>query len=94
MSNFDKFVDQEELYHTEGRRGVVNLCKIARGLGYKDPMYFGQLERNAVIGDFIEFLQDNPGVIEAIHRWVKKNEGCWSEQLEEYAEDEEQDDED
>ena len=50
----------------EGRRGVIELCKVASLLGYKDPQYFGQLSSGAVIGDLIEMLEDNSGLIQAM----------------------------
>ncbi len=94
MSLLQQYIDEQKLYQTEGRRGVVNLCRIARALGYKDPMYFGQLEHNATIGDLICFLEDNPGAITAIIEWIDKVQ-CWDDELESQVEldDEENDDE-
>ena len=67
----DAYMDQEKLYRIEGRQGVENLCTLARAVGYKDPMYFGQLSSRAAIGDLICMLEDNPGMIEAIHNWIR-----------------------
>jgi hypothetical protein len=66
----------------EGSTGVENLCKLARTLGYKDSQYFGQF-KDGCYGDLINFLEDNPGCIEAIKEWIGEN-GCdeWKEGLE------------
>lgn len=66
----EEYADKEKLYRTEGRKGLENLCQICRAIGYKDPQYFGQLTRNASIGDLINFLEDNSGAIEAIVSWI------------------------
>lgn len=60
------------------------LCALARRLGYKDP--FSQLiyPDGSVVGDLLEFFEDNPGACEAVVEWV----------LDEYGTDEEEDDED
>ena len=54
-----EFMDREELYSTEGPKGVQNLGKIIRTIGY----------------DNIEsFLMDNSGVVEEIVNWIAFNE--------------------
>ena len=83
MLYLQQFIDEQNLHRTEGRRGVVNLCKIAAAIGYKDPQYFGQMERGAVLGDLICFLEDNPGAVSAIMEWIERVGGDeWDEQLE------------
>lgn len=77
----DAFIDQEKLYNFEGQRGVSNLCKVVRALGYKDYMQTGQMSQGGVLGDLCEFLGDNPGCIEAIVNWIRENEGLWARQL-------------
>jgi hypothetical protein len=67
----DQYMDQEKLYHIEGRKGVEALCQLTRAIGYKDPQYFGQMTSKAAIGDLICFLEDNPGAIEALHNWIR-----------------------
>jgi hypothetical protein len=67
----DKYMDQAKLTQFEGRRGVEGLCQLARALGYKDSMYFGQLSSKAALGDLLMFLEDNPGAIEALHNWIR-----------------------
>lgn len=80
----------------EGRRGVANMCKIARILGYKDPMYNGAMENGAYTGDLLMFLEDNPGCIEAMLTWVGKQRNAeWEENISaELPADDDEDDED
>jgi len=78
----DEWMDQEKLYRVEGRRGVETLCQLAAVLGYKDPMYFGQITSKATIGDLICMLEDNSGLIEAMIDWVKETDSPeWRESL-------------
>ena len=84
----EQYCTQEKLHCFEGRRGVEALCQVARSIGYKDSTYFGQLSHKAAIGDLIEMLQDNPGMIEAIITWIGEQhvpewEETLSEQLQE-----------
>lgn len=70
MTNkLELYIEQEGIHHTEGERGVRNLTKIVKALGYQDL--------NA-------FFADNSGAIEAVvgfvYRWVPRNED-WSEAL-------------
>lgn len=67
----EAYMAQEQMHHMEGRRGVENLCQIAAALGYKDPMYWGQLTSKATVGDLIMMLEDNSGMIEAMVEWIK-----------------------
>ena len=66
----------EDIERTEGSRGVDNLHKLAKMLGYDTPF------RDA----FEEFLSDNSGCIEAIHQWIADNM-CpeWRDNLETYV---------
>lgn len=79
----DKLMDQERMHSFEGRRGVANMCKIARALGYKDPNYGMQIEQGAYLTDLLLFLEDNSGCIEAMFNWIS-NQKCpeWNESLE------------
>lgn len=80
----DSFMSQEDLHRTEGRRGVIALCTLARGLGYKDPQYFGQLTSKAALGDLICFLEDNPGAVLSITEWIGNQRSPeWLETLKE-----------
>lgn len=67
----DTFMEQERLHCTEGRRGLEAMCQLAAALGYKDPMYFGQLTQKATVGDLLCMMEDNPGLIEAMVNWVR-----------------------
>jgi hypothetical protein len=80
----------------EGRRGVVELCKVASLLGYKDPQYFGQLDRGAVIGDLINMLEDNSGLIQAMLDHISTSGNYnpeWKDRLMEACGQDESDDE-
>jgi hypothetical protein len=57
----------------EGSEGIHDLCRLARELGYKDPLYQLQISHDACVGDLLEFLRDNPGAIEALYDWVHHN---------------------
>ena len=62
---------------TEGERGVRGLCKLAKELGYKDHLYRMQLSADECVGDLLEMLEDNPGMIEAIHTYVLDNQNIY-----------------
>lgn len=68
-----KFIEKRGLYRTEGPKGVSNLCLILRALGYKDPLNRLQYANGACVGDLLEFLEDNPGAIEAILNFITEN---------------------
>jgi hypothetical protein len=90
---FDAYMDQEKLYRTEGRKGLENLCQVARAVGYKDPHYQMQLSSKAAVGDLILFLEDNPGAIEAVFNWVREqNSPEFKEALEKEVPEEDLDD--
>lgn len=56
----------------EGNAGVRNLAILANKLGYKDTTYFGQFGQ-ASYGDLIDYLEDNPGAIEAVYNFMNEN---------------------
>jgi hypothetical protein len=66
----DAYMEQENLHRLEGRKGVEAVCQLAAALGYKDPMYFGQLTNKATVGDLLCMMEDNPGMVEAMVEWV------------------------
>lgn len=73
MSTVEKISRQLKLSgHFEGERGVEDLAKLVRVLGYNDSQYFGQFQ-GGCIGDLIYFLEDNPGAVEAILNWIDEN---------------------
>lgn len=90
----DKYIKENKLYRTEGTAGVKNLCKIVHALGTDDPQYFGQFEPNGSYGMLVNFLEDNPGAVEAILDWIKENGDddpteAWNESLSSYVNDDE-----
>ena len=60
-----------ENLRTEGNRGFQDLCVLARSVN--GPAYFQQLINNngTSVSDLIEFLENNPGAIQAIYDWVE-----------------------
>jgi len=72
---FSKFIDDRHLYGTEGETGVRNLNTIAEALGYEESgfKYGTSLE---------QFLADNSGCVEAIHRWIEE----WIDRVPEWKE--------
>lgn len=73
MKHLYDFIEQNKLYNNEGSRGVSNLCKIVRAIGYKDPMRNGELSQGGCLGDLMCFLEDNPGAIEAIITFIERS---------------------
>lgn len=64
-----RWQEENQATRLEGQRGVENLCKLVRTLGYKDFNHSGQF-RDGCLGDLIFFLEDNSGVVEAIVDWI------------------------
>jgi hypothetical protein len=69
-----KWIDINKAYSTEGRRGLINLCKLARALGYEDDTKFGDFGEGAYLGDLLVFLEDNSGAIDSVVNWVFEHE--------------------
>jgi hypothetical protein len=79
---FEEFENQEKLDRNEGRTGVKNLCRVVNAIGYQDRLHFGAFSQNSSVGDLIEFLEDNPGCIEAIKEWIiDQNVEWWRDNL-------------
>lgn len=78
----------------EGSRGFEDLCKLAEMLGYRRERY-GQLQnRNgSFVSSLMDFFEDNPGCIEAIHEWVRTQYAADIEANDESAESEDTEDE-
>jgi hypothetical protein len=91
----ERWSNQTMSHSSDGRRGLINLCKLVRVIGYKDRQYFGQLDSDCSIGDLINFLEDNSGCIEAIKEWIGNQDiDEWKENLElEFEEDESEEEE-
>jgi hypothetical protein len=51
-------------------RRSEDLCKLAEMLGYRRS--FGQLQcsNGAYVSSLLDFFDDNPGAMEALHEWV------------------------
>jgi hypothetical protein len=70
----DKYIDDHQLYHFEGERGVDNFEKLVKQLGYQSVFGHGPIE---------SFLADNPGAIEAMIEWIKTRPSPeWKQALE------------
>lgn len=77
---FDKYCDQNRMWHFEGARGVRNLEKVVSEVCGYDGNWGNVLET---------FLQDNPGAVEAVVNWIREA-NCleWRQNLEELVEEE------
>ena len=73
-------------------RNSDDLCKLAEMLGYRTKGW-GQLQCNngAFVSSLLDFFNDNPGAIEAVHNFVLENIEAYD--LEKEEEEEELDDE-
>ena len=69
----DRWLEEHKFYNFEGERGLERLNEFCSALGYDESGFqFGSpLE---------EFLQDNPGAIEALLDWVRE-QGCFADKL-------------
>lgn len=66
--NLERFIEQEKLWSWEMNRGLNNLNKVLRAIGYDDVQ---------------NFLLDNPGAIETLVNWIgEQRVEEWSEGLE------------
>ncbi len=91
----EEFLSEKGLYCVEGRRGVTALCTVARAIGYKDPQDYGQLTRDAALGDLIMMLEDNSGMIEAMLEWLQKQKSPeWKESIAAHVQAQDEEDED
>ncbi len=59
-------------FRSEGEEGIRNLARLAKGLGYEDPMNMGQFD-GACYGDLICLLEDNSGLVEVMLEWLEEN---------------------
>lgn len=60
-----KLSEVEDTKHT-----IKGLCGLARKLGYQDPFSQLIMDDGSVVGDLLEFLEDNPGACAAVIEWV------------------------
>ena len=72
---FDKYCDQNRMWHFEGARGVRNLTQLV-----EDVCGYTSIDT---------FLEDNPGAMEAVVNWIREA-NCleWRQNLEELVEEE------
>lgn len=77
-------------FRGEGEEGIRNLARLAKGLGYEDPMNMGQFD-GACYGDLICLLEDNYGLVEVMLEWLEEN---FEEEFDEDSRDSEEEDED
>lgn len=82
-TRIEEFCDRNKINRFENDKGVQNLCKIAREIGYRDPYHMGQFAHDGAYGDLVEFLRDNPGAQEALYEFMCDN---LDEELEEEPE--------
>lgn len=75
---FEKYLEDNRMYHFEGTDGVRNLDNLCANLGYTSGQFIGA-------NSIMNFLADNPGAIEAIVEFVRDHIGDipeWQENLE------------
>lgn len=78
----ERYIEKNNLGRTEGQKGFENLVQIVTTLGYKDPMRYGSLPNGCYVGNLIDFLQDNPGAIDALIMWIGEQRAPeWEELL-------------
>jgi len=93
MSLTQELIEEKKLRTWESSTGVKNLCKLVGYLGYKDQLHFGKFDSNASYGYLIEFLEDNPGAVEAIVEFIEEHEEIWKDNIESYLPEKEEEDE-
>lgn len=60
----------------DGRNSIENMCNMARELGYHDPCSQLYNKDGSCVGDFLYFLEDNPGAMESLMGWITENCIC------------------
>lgn len=69
----DQWCDENKAYHFEGPRGVANLTKLVRAIGYNQSGHGHELS---------EFFGDNSGAIQAMVDWMSNFPGHeWKEEF-------------
>lgn len=70
---------------TEGPRAVEALAKLCEKLGYKGNQLL--LPNGAAVTSITDFMEDNPGAVEALLTWIADNaEACWPDAVSEDGE--------
>jgi hypothetical protein len=62
-----------ENLRTEGERGIEDLAKMARELGFKGVVDQLQFKNGAFVTDILAMFEDSPGMIEGIYNFVLEN---------------------
>lgn len=71
----NEYMYQNKFHHFEGSTGVKRLQKLVTNM---NPDYSGRFSGNSII----DFLEDNPGAIEAITNWIaEQNVDEWKDNL-------------
>ena len=86
-------IKEIESLHTEGSRAIEDLAKMAEGLGYGEGFGQMQLNNSCYVSSLLDMLQDNPGMVEAMHQFVLDHESSYDELVDE-EDDPEEDEED
>ena len=63
---FDELLTMNKLHRNEGEIAIFNLNEVCKTVGYDgDGFRYGT--------PFERFIQDNPGCVDAIHKWMAEN---------------------
>lgn len=76
MSKFDAYLDQNRMWCFEGQSGIRKFEQLVTEVcGYGKDHIFNDVLR--------EFLEDNPGAIDAMVEWIREHADCgeWSKNL-------------
>ena len=71
---------------TEGSGAIEDLCEISEHLGYRGSFQQLICNNGSAVSSLLNFLEDNPGCVEAIHDWISYN---YSDELSEVEDSEE-----
>ena len=58
---------------TEGPKAIEDLAKLAEELGYNSRIAQLQLNNGSFVSHITDMLEDNPGLIVAIYRWIDEH---------------------
>lgn len=71
----EKTLTTKELdnFRTDGERATADLAKMAEALGYGGFPQQLQFNNGCFVSSILNFFEDNPGAVEALHDWVREN---------------------
>lgn len=75
---------------TEGTRGVEELGRFAKELGYDHEPQQLLMRNGCSVSGILNMLEDNPGMIKAIYEFALDNEDCYEWEKEDDEEDEDE----